>query len=146
LLLSPVHCDVLLRLVGPRRQWGAAMHLAADAAPICTLRGRPMCAEVSDWLWVALPAVRVLFLCAKHLFLGRPNRASPRTHSSLSSALCLAPLRSPADYLFVAETFECVHREMSRVRDPAGEACALGMRPTKPRNVNFRLQRNLMPE
>jgi hypothetical protein len=21
---------------GPRRQWGAAMHLAADAAPICT--------------------------------------------------------------------------------------------------------------
>jgi hypothetical protein len=67
---APSTVDVLLRLVGPRRQWGAAMHLAADAAPICTLRGRPMCAEVSDCLWVALPAVRVLFLCAKHLFLG----------------------------------------------------------------------------
>ena len=39
------------------------MHLAADTAPICTT-GATECRR----LLVACPPVRVLFLCAKHLF------------------------------------------------------------------------------
>ena len=62
---------------------GAAMHLAADAAPICTQRGRPVCRLL---LWVALPPVRVLFLSAKHLFFSakatrRSPSPTPRAHN-----------------------------------------------------------------
>src|SRR4029450_14013756 len=58
----------------PRRQWGAAMHLAADAA-LSAHWGRPVCSR-SVCLLVALPAVRVLFLSANHLFLAAKARSA----------------------------------------------------------------------